>query len=139
MTNTFDDWTRLCRLLDDDPELTPATLDSVEAGESPWDALIEGLDDSGALAYLDKRDTGAELADALPALPRIIRTGIELDEVGDINELDRAITSANELLAAHGLTLLYLADPDDEDAHPLVAVPTADLNEINALIEKLYG
>ncbi|WP_417509944.1 hypothetical protein [Microbacterium sp.] len=139
MTNTFDDWTRLCNLLDEDPEVTPAALEAVEAGESPWDALIEALDDSGALAYLDKSDTGAELADALPALPRIVRTGIDLEEVADIGDLSAAIISANELLAAHGLTLIYLADPEDEDAHPLVAVPTADLDEINALIEKLYG
>lgn len=138
MTNTFDDWARLCRLLDDDPELTPAALEAVEGGESPRDALLEGLDDAGALAYLEKNDTGAELADALHALPRIVRTGLELDEVGDIDTLDAAITRANELLAEHGLALVYLEDPDDADAHPLVAVPVADLDEINALIEKLH-
>jgi hypothetical protein len=139
MTTTMDDWMRLCTLLDDDPELAPATLAAVEAGESPWDALIEGLDDSGALAYLQKSDTGGELADALPALPRIARTGIDLDEVADVDGLSAAITRANELLAADGLTLIHVDDPEDEDAYPLVAVSTADLDETNTLITKLHS
>lgn len=138
MTTTMDDWMRLCTLLDDDPELAPATLAAVEAGESPWDALIEGLDDSGALAYLQKSDTGGELEDALPALPRIARAGVELDEVGDIDDLGAAIARANELLATHGLALMHIEDPEDEDAYPLVAVATADLNETNTLITKLH-
>lgn len=135
----MDDWMRLCTLLDDDPELAPATLAAVEAGEGPWDALIEGLDDSGALAYLQKSDTGGELADAVPALPRIARTGIELDEVADVDDLGAAIARANELLTAHALTLIHVDDPEDEDAYPLVAVASADLDEANTLIEKLHS
>ncbi|MGO1801458.1 MAG: DUF6630 family protein [Microbacteriaceae bacterium] len=135
--STIDDWTRLCNLLDDDPEFAPAVLDAIEAGDEPWDALIDALDDAGGLAYLDRGDTGDELADALPALPRVFRTGVEFDEVGDIGALGDAIRRADELLAPHGLGLLHIEDPEDEDAHPLVAIPTTDVDEIVALIARL--
>ncbi|WP_404474707.1 hypothetical protein [Microbacterium aerolatum] len=137
MTNVIEDWTRLCALLDDDPELAPAVLDAVEGGEEPWEALIDALDDSGALAYLDLGDTGAELADALPALPRVFRTGADVDEVGDIDDLTGAVARANELLASHGLHLFHIEDPEDEDAYPLVAVPAADVDEIASLTSRL--
>lgn len=137
MTEAIEDWTRLCNLLDDDPEFAPAVLDAIEAGDDPWDALIDALDDAGALAYLDLGDTGAELADALPALPRVFRTGVDLDEVGDVDDLTAAVTRANELLAPHGLHLVHLADPEDEDAYPLVAVPAANVDDIAALIDRL--
>lgn len=137
--NAIDDWTRLCNLLDDDPEFAPAVLDAVEAGDDPWDALIDALDNAGALAYLDRGDTGEELADALPALPRVFRTLVEFDEVGDIGSLDGAISRAGELLAPHGLDLIHIEDPEDEDAYPLVAVPTATVGEIQTLITKLVA
>lgn len=137
MTEAIDDWTRLCTLIDDDPELAPSALDAIEAGEGPWEALIGGLDDSGALAYLDRSDTGAELAEALPALPRVVRTGIDLDTVGDIDDLDAAIEKANELLAPHSIHLIHIEDPEDEEAYPLIAVPTGNVDEIRGLIAKL--
>ena len=135
--STIDDWTRLCGLLDDDPELAPAVRDAAEHDEDPWDALIDALDDAGALAYLDRGDTGVELADALAALPRVFRADVELDEVGDVDDLDAAIAKANELLAPRLLRLVHIADPEDEDAHPLVAVPAANVDEIHALIGSL--
>jgi hypothetical protein len=135
--STTDDWTRLCDLLDDDPELAPAVRDAVDHGDDPWDALIDALDDAGALAYLDRGDTGVELADALAALPRVFRAYVELDEVGDVDGLDAAIAKANELLAPHLLRLVHIDDPEDDDAHPLVAVPTANVDEVQALIGRL--
>jgi len=137
MPETMDDWTRLCNLLDDDAEFAPAVLDAIEGGEAPWDALIGGLDDAGAVAYLDKSDTGAELAEALPALPRIFRTGVDLDEVGDVTDLDAAIARADEIITSGGLQLIHISDPEDEDAYPLVAVQTANVDEIRELIRKL--
>ncbi|WP_194421463.1 DUF6630 family protein [Microbacterium abyssi] len=137
MTDTIEDWTRLCNLLDEDPEFAPAVLDAVEAGDDPWDALIDALDDAGALAYLDLGDTGVELAEALPALPRVFRTGVDVDEVGDVDDLTAAVNRANELLGAHGLHLVHIEDPEDEDAYPLVAVTAADVDEIANLISRL--
>lgn len=130
MTATIEDWTRLCTLLDDDPELEPAVRRAAEADDSPWTALIDGLDDAGSLAYLDESDTGSELADALPPLPRIVRTGVGVDEVGDIDDLTAAIMRADELLAPHGLRTLCLHDEEDADAYPLLVVPSANVDEI---------
>lgn len=139
MTELIDDWTRLCNLLDDDPEFAPAVLDAIEAGDDPWEALIDALDEAGALAYLDLGDTGAELADALPPIPRIFRTGADVDAVGDVDDLTAAVAKANEILAPHTLSLVHIEDPDDEDAYPLVAVPTANVDEIHGLIARLSG
>ena len=135
--STTEDWTRLCNLLDDDPEFAPAVLDAVEAGDDPWDALIDALDDAGSLAYLDLGDTGVELADALPALPRVFRTGADVDAVGDVDDLTAAVAKAKEILAPHRLSLVHIEDPEDEDAYPLVAVPVANVDEIATLIERL--
>lgn len=135
--STIDDWTRLCDLLDDDPEFAPAVLDAVEARDDPWDALIDALDDAGALAYLDSEDTGVEVADALPALPRVFRSGVDLDEVGDIEDLHDAVAKANRLLAPHSLRLIHIEDPENEDAYPLIAVPTTHVDEIQKLISRL--
>ncbi|MGM7698130.1 DUF6630 family protein [Microbacterium sp. A84] len=133
---TIEDWARLCALLDDDPELEPAVRQAVADETDAWQVLIDGLDEAGALAYLDGKDTGIELADALPALPRIFRTGVDVDEVGDVDgELSAAVVRADELLNPHGLRLVYL--DEDTDAYPLVAVPTANVDEIIALSERL--
>ncbi|GAA1535685.1 hypothetical protein HD600_001609 [Microbacterium ginsengiterrae] len=135
--SAIDDWTRLCELLDDDPEITPAVREAVNEGDDPWDALIDALDDAGALAYLDSEDTGEELAEALPALPRVQRLGIDLDEVGDVHDLGSAIARAEAILAPHDIRLLHIEDPEDEEAYPLIAVSSADHDEAVALIEKL--
>ena len=138
MTDSTATWARLCALIDDDPDLAPAVLDAAE--DDRWETLFDGLDDAGSLAYLEQDDTGMELAEALPALPRIVGAGVELDEVGDIDDLDAAIARADEILAPHGLRLLYLdeddvVDGDDEDdkAFPLIAVPLGSADEIIAL------
>lgn len=130
MTATIEDWTRLCTLLDDDPELEPAVRRAAEAGEAPWSALIDGLDDAGALAYLDESDTGAELADALPALPRIVRTGVDIDEAGDIDDLTAAIRRTDRILAPHDLRMICLHDEEDAGAYPLLVVPAANVGDI---------
>lgn len=124
-----DDWARLCALLDDDPELAPSVM-AADAAER-WDALIDGLDDAGALAYLEEGDGGVELADALPQLPRIFRTGVELDEVGDVSDLPGALARADAMLAAHALQLLRLEE--DPTAVPIVAVPVEHVDEIVAI------
>ena len=130
---TIDDWTRLCALIDDDPELAPGVREAID--DDPWGALIDGLDECGALAYLDWKDGGMQLADALPQLPRVFRTGADLDEVGDVDALEAAIVRADEFLAPHGLRIIRLEE--DSDAHPLVVVPTANVAEIVELAAKL--
>ena len=151
------DWTRLCELLDDDPELAPAVrlavtdpaeyfaqhqgalLDrGVESADEvdPWTALIDGLDDAGALAYLDWKDSGVELADALPQLPRVFATGVDVDEVGDVDgALPAAITRADSILATHDLRIVYL--DEDSDAYPLLVVPLTHAAEIVELSARL--
>jgi len=135
--SAINDWNRLCDLLDDDLEIAPAVREALREGDDPWDALIGALDDAGALAYLDRTDTGEELAGALPALPRVHRLGLDLDVVGDVDDLASAITRVDEMLAPHGLQLLHITDPEDEDAYPLIAVLSADHDEAVTLIEKL--
>ena len=130
MTATIEDWTGLCHLLDDDPELEPAVRGAAEAGDAPWTALIDGLDDAGALAYLDESDSGVELADALPPLPRIVRTGVDVDVVGDVDDLTAAIVRADEILAPYGLQVVCLHDEEDPGAYPLLVVPDANVDEI---------
>ncbi|RUR01453.1 DUF6630 family protein [Labedella endophytica] len=154
---TADDWTRLCGLLDDDPELSGSVLRAFSdpadhvAGQGqdlpdrgtesaddvdPWFVMIDGLDESGALAYLDGEDSGVELADALAGLPRVFRTGADTEPVADVDGgLEDAIVRADEMLAPHGLRLVFLAE--DSDAYPLVAVPSENVSEIVALAERL--
>ncbi len=143
---------RLCRLLDDDPVLAAsvggAAADPAEfftahedelrargvaspADVDPWLVIIDGLDEAGALAYLDPDDTGMELADALAGVPRVFRAGIDLEPVADVDELDAAIMRADALLAPHALRIVYLAE--EPDACPLVVVPAAHADEIVAL------
>lgn len=157
MNEETGDWARLCALLDDDPELEPSVRQAVSdpAGYfaaheddlrrrgitapdavDAWLVLIDGLDDAGALAYLDQQDAGAELADALPALPRIVQAGIDVDAVGDVEgDLPAAIMRADQLLAPHDLRLVYLEE--DPDAFPLVAVSSAYVDEIIAIAARL--
>ena len=126
-TPTLDDWRRLCRLLDDDPELVLGVESADEADR--WTAVIDGLDDAGALAYLERNDTGVELSDALAGVPRVFRAGADVDPVGDVEgDLPAAIVRADEILAPHALRLVYLEE--DSDAFPLVAVTISHVDEI---------
>jgi len=122
-------WKQLTALLDDDPQLWPDVSEAIEEGDDPWEALIGGLDDAGALAYLDVDDTGMELADALAQLPRVFRLQPKLGEVNDTDELREAIAVADGVLAEGGLRLLMLED-DDDQAHALVVVPAGAVDEI---------
>ncbi|MGO1410973.1 MULTISPECIES: DUF6630 family protein [unclassified Microbacterium] len=151
------DWTRLCQLLDDDQELLEAV--ELAAGDpdafleahgdvlkelgittasqiDPWLAMIDALDDAGALAYLERDDAGEELADALAGLPRVVGADVELDEVSDVEDsLVTAVEVADRLLAPHGLRVVYL-DEGTEDV-PLVVVPLANTDEINRVAARL--
>lgn len=131
------DWIRLCELLDDDPELVAAVRRALAdpPGSDVWTAVLDGLDDGGALAYLDREDTGSELADALAGVPRVFRAGADLASAADIDDLDAAIAQADTVLSAHGLRLVHLHE--DPDVLPLVVVPTENAGKIVALAGKL--
>jgi hypothetical protein len=129
-------WERLCGLLDDDELLWPGVRSALAGGGDPWEALLDGLDDSGALAYLDEGDTGMELTDALVQLPRVFRMQPDLDEATDADDLDDAMRIADEVLAGAKHRLLRLEEPGS-DAHALVVVPAADLPEIERLAASL--
>lgn len=136
MSGSVQDWARLCRLLDDDPELLASVEDAAaEPGSDPWLAVMDGLDDAGALAYLETQDLGAELADALRGLPRVLRTSVDLGSVSDIDELADAIAAADRLLAPHDLRIVYLEE--ESDAFPLVVVRSADAEVIVELAAQL--
>ena len=127
-------WERLTRLLDDDELLWPRVRAALETGDpGPWQALLDGLDDAGALAYLEGEDTGMELADALAQLPRVFRLQLDLGGVSDIDDLGSSMVAADALLARRGCRLLLLQDPEDEEACALVAVPEANVPEALAL------
>lgn len=135
MTN-MDDWLRLCTLIDDDHELVQSVRRAVSEGGDAWAALIDGLDDAGALAYLDVDDTGMELADALPQVPRIFAAGVDIDEVGDVDgDLAAAIVRADSILAPHDLRIVFLEE--DSDAYPLVVVPIANVAPILDIVGRL--
>lgn len=130
------DWSRLSALIDDDPEVAAAVEWALAHGGDPRAALLDALDDAGALAYMEWADSGIELADAFAALPRVVASGAELDEVGDIDgSLDAAITAADDLLEPHGLRTLYL--DEGTDACPLVVVARTDVAEIVELAGRL--
>ncbi|GAB3598397.1 DUF6630 family protein [Microbacterium tumbae] len=129
-----EDWIVLCALLDEDAELAAAVRSAAEAedGDDPWIVMLDGLDDAGALAYLDRTDSGIELSDALAQLPRIFATGVDLEPVGDVDgDLESAVDVAVRMLAPYGLGLVYLEE--DSDAYPLVAVPRDRVERIVSL------
>jgi hypothetical protein len=130
-------WERLTRLLDDDELLWPGVRKALEDGDAdPWEALLDGLDDAGALAYLDADDTGMELADALAQLPRVFRLQPDLGDVNDTDDLEDAVVAADRLLAGRGFRLVELKD-DDDDARALAVVPEANVPEIRRLSTEL--
>lgn len=131
-------WTRLCHLLDDDPQVGLAVVGTVGGDGEPWAMLLDELDDGGSLAYLDSSDTGDLLVDALAALPRVARTGVDLRAVCDVDELAPAVAAAQERLAAHGLALVALDEGDDDaDSCPIVAVGCEHVVEIEALVARV--
>jgi pimeloyl-ACP methyl ester carboxylesterase len=134
----YGSWERLTRLLDDDELLWPLVRVAAESGGGgeAWAALLDGLDDAGALAYLDAEDTGMELADALAQLPRVFRLQPDLDEVNDTDDLADAMIAADRLLAGGGFRLIELPDDDDE-AHALAVVEGSNLAEILRLSAEL--
>ena len=129
-------WHRLCDLLDDDEQLWPAVEAALAEEADPVEALLDGLDDAGALAYLDVGDTGMELTDALVQLPRVFQLQPDLDEVTDTDDLDEALAAADAVLADGDLRLIELEDPDD-DSRALVVVPADHVTEILRLAERL--
>ncbi|WP_158277216.1 DUF6630 family protein [Serinibacter arcticus] len=141
-------WNRLCTLLDDDPQVGEAVALALAAAtddtdtDAAWAALIDALDEAGALACLDRADTGDLLVDAVAPLPRVARAAregdVDLGAVVDVDDLTEAIALANATLAVVGLELIALDEEDgDDDCLPLVAVGTDDVAEITALVEAL--
>ena len=129
------EWQRLCALLDEDESVQEAVQEALEAGDDPWEALLDGLDEAGALAYLQTDDTGMELSDALAQLPRVFALQPDLGEVTDTDELDEATAAADRILSAGGLRTVRLVEEDD--AWPVVVVPVSAVGEIRALISGL--
>lgn len=128
-----EDWRRLCALLDDDESVWEAVEAALQEGEDPWDALIGGLDDAGALAYLQADDTGMELSDALAQLPRVFALQPDLDEVTDTDDLVEATAAADRILSAAGLRIVRLVE--EEDAWPVAVVPASGVAEIVRLAQ----
>lgn len=130
-------WQRLCALIDDDEHLWPSVSAALELEDAdPWETLLDGLDDAGALAFLDTADTGMELVDALAQLPRVFRLQPDLDEANDADDLDDAIRAADATLGGSGCRILELGQAD-ADARALVVVHTADLTELMRLAAEL--
>ena len=129
------DWERLASLLDDDSAVPAAVRDAIEGGADPWEALLDGLDDAGALAYLQIDDTGMELADALAQLPRVVRVGPGLATVTDTDDLSEATALADTLLQQDGLRLIRLVE--DDQSWPVVVTTAQDSDEIVELATRL--
>ncbi|MFD1720858.1 DUF6630 family protein [Amnibacterium endophyticum] len=122
------DWERLARLIEDDDAVAAAVRDAVEGGEDPWEALLDGLDEAGALAYLHADDTGMELTDALAQLPRVFAAQPDLDEATDTDDLPAATRIADGVLAADGLRVVRLVE--DDQSWPLVVLPEERVKDV---------
>ncbi|WP_375389005.1 hypothetical protein [uncultured Amnibacterium sp.] len=131
------DWQRLCALLDDDEAVWEAVEEALAQGDDPWEALLDGLDDAGALAYLQSDDTGMELTDALVQLPRVYALQPDLDAATDTDDLVEAMRAADGALASGDLRLLRLVEEDDDASWPVVVVPADLQSEIRSLAEGL--
>ena len=130
-------WQRLCTLIDDDEQLWPSVSAALELEDAdPWETLLDGLDDAGALAFLDTADTGMELVDALNQLPRVFRLQPDLDEANDTDDLDGAIRAADATLSSEGCRIVELGQAD-QDARALVVVRSADVAELTRLAAEL--
>lgn len=132
-----EDWRRLCALLDDDPAVWEAVDAALTAGDDGWEALLDGLDEAGALAYLQVDDTGMELTDALVQLPRVYRLRPDLNAVTDTDDLVEAMRLADAVLAAGALRLLRLVEEDDDESWPVVAVDAGAGSDIEVLAAAL--
>lgn len=130
---TREDWLRLCALLDDDPAVWEAVDAALTAGDDGWEALLDGLDEAGALAYLQADDSGMELTDALVQLPRVYRLQPDLNAVTDTDDLVAAMRLADAALASGDLCLLRLVEDDDNEFWPVVAVTTGAGRDIESL------
>jgi hypothetical protein len=129
------DWKRLCGLIDDDEAVWETVEAALDAGDDPWDALIGGLDDAGALAYLQVDDTGMELSDALAQLPRVFALQPDLNEVTDTDDLVEATAAADRILGAADLRVVRLVEEDD--AWPVVVVPSSGAGDVAGLVTTL--
>lgn len=130
-------WDRLCTLLEDDDLLRSSVREALaDPEDDPWDALLGGLDDAGALASLEAEDTGMELSDALAQLPAVFRLQPDLGTVTDTDDLDDAVREADRVLAEHGHRLLAL-ESDDPDVRELVVVPEESVGPILETAEAL--
>ena len=129
------DWRRLCALIDDDEAVWEAVESAIDAGDDPWEALLDGLDEAGALAFLRADDTGMELSDALAQLPRVFAVQPDLGEVTDTDDLVEATAAADRILAAEDLRVVRLIEEDD--AWPVTVVPASGMAEIIRLAEGL--
>lgn len=131
-----EEWERLARLLDDDDEaVAVAVRQAVEQGDDPWAALLDGLDEAGALAYLQSGDTGMELTDALAQLPRVFAKQPDLDDATDTDDLAEATRIADAALAEHDLRIVRLVE--DDESWPLVVVPEGRVREILTAVTAL--
>lgn len=130
-----EDWQRLCALIDDDDAVREAVDAALTTGEDPWEALLDGLDEAGALAFLRSDDTGMELSDALAQLPRVFALQPDLDEVTDTDDLVDATAAADRILASAGLRVVRLVE--EEDAWPIAVVPASGTEEIARLVTGL--
>ena len=126
------DWRRLCALLDDDEAVWEAVSAALQGGDDPWEALLDGLDEVGALAFLRADDTGMELSDALAQLPRVFALQPDLDEVTDTDDLGAATAAADRILAAAGLRVVRLVEEDD--AWPVAVVPSSGTEDLAGLV-----
>jgi hypothetical protein len=131
------EWRRLCGLLDDDETVWQAVETALQEGGDPWEALLDGLDDAGALAYLQVGDTGMELTDALAQLPRVFELQPDLGAATDTDDLEEAMRTADRALVPGRLQLLRLIEDDDPESWPVVVVPVDSAEAIRGLADAL--
>ena len=125
------DWQRLCEAFTSDPQLWAEVRVALDTdGGSPWDVLVEWLDEHDRLLQLAATSSSGDLADYLATLPLLER--FDLAPVAAQNvPLVFAVPRANAILARNFYELLYLEV--ESGAYPLALVSTESSGRIRQL------
>jgi len=130
MTGTTD-WQRLCEAFTSDPGLWADVRVALDTeGTSPWEVLVEWLDEHDRLLQLGATSSSVDLADYLSTLPLLER--FDLGPVAaQTVPVVFAVPRANAILARNFYELLYLEV--DSETYPLALVSTESSGRIRQL------
>jgi hypothetical protein len=103
---------------------------------TPVLVLVDALEATGDLAYLDWKAGPVDVATALAGLPLVRRARVDLDAIAALEdwEAEAAIAGANSLLKPHDLVAVIL--DEDSDALPLAVIPMSDRSDVRTFAKR---